>query len=153
MAVLERNMRFFLEALHKEYALYQHMFELSQKERTLIEEGKIEELRVSLGKKNVLLDDVVRIEETITDLKHMWQQKNKEVLPELREEINTVLERFRALMEALMNYQKENEQIMYEYNVKKPADELSMVRKGKNLSKAYSVYNSAGRSQYMDKKR
>ena len=87
------NMETFLIKLKEEYCVYEHMLALCMQERQCIAQGDWHELRKSLGKRNVLLADVVRIEEEITELqlKEEWGTYREEASAPLKDEILSLL--------------------------------------------------------------
>ena len=148
---IEILMREFLTKLKKEYSIYEKMVFVCKEERGFIERGEVEELQLSLSNKHVLLDEIVHIEEDIKLLKEKWSKHKETIREPLKSEIELFIKTFKELMEMLMKYQEENEVIMCRQNELKTT-ELSVVRKRKRLTRAYSVYgNNSPRSRYMNK--
>jgi len=148
---INHTMHDFYVLLKRQYEIYEIICTLCQEDRQFIERDEIDLLRQSIGKKHVLLNDIMCLEKDIATLKEEWNRYKEKVCDPLKTNILSLLNDFKALMEKIVTYQKENEKILFERN-SKHVEELNMVRKGKNLSKAYSVYgNSIPHSRFMDK--
>jgi len=153
MHVKENRMAQFLVYLREEYYLYERMFQLCQKEHHYIEEAEHEKLQRSLAEKKKLLDEVVRIEDEVAALKEEWLDNKEGISEHLKSEITAFITDFKELMETLLTFQKKNEKIMYERNIRN-VERLNMIRKGKHLGRAYSAYGKdVPHSRYMDKRK
>ncbi len=147
----ECKLQDFYALLKREYETYMKIFYLCEEDRKLIECGEIQQLRKSIGEKQSLLNEILNIEKEIYVLKEEWN-KIKDDLPESSKgDIVLLINNFKDLMEKIVSSQKENEKLLSERN-SHHINELSTIRRGKNLSKAYSVYgNSIPHSRFMDK--
>ncbi|MBU1864649.1 MAG: flagellar protein FlgN [Candidatus Omnitrophica bacterium] len=148
---VEQKMRELLVNLQEEYAMYECMIELCKQEHQFIEKGDWASLRTSLGKKNKLLDSIMTIEGEIGLLKEEWNRQ-KDIRPsQLKDKIVAQLKNFKQLMEQLVALQTDNETTLQQRNLKE-AEMLGVIRKGKNLNRAYSAYgNTVTPARYMDK--
>ena len=151
MVSIERNMHDLYALLKRQYDIYEAIHALCEEDHQFIEHGEIESLRKSIGKKHVLLNEIVHIEKDITVLKEEWNRYKEQLGDPLKKDIMVLLGNFKDLMDKIMVRQKENEKVFSDRNTRH-LEELHLVRKGKNLSKAYSVYgDSIPHSRFMDK--
>jgi len=149
----QASMELFYELLYKQFALYEHMSVLYVHEKEYIQSGDVVRLQESLEKKDMYLNDVVVIEKELAPLKEEWSRCKTLVSPNMQLKIQSLIDKFKILVKKLVACQKENEETLIEMN-KKKAEELALVRKGKQVGKAYSVYGETiPRSKYMDKSR
>ncbi len=153
VASLEDQMVVFFDLLHSQFKLYEEMMRLYTEEKVYIEKNEMDNLHDSLRKKDEFLEQVVVLEKDLAPLKELWGKSKELVSHTLQLQIQSLIDKFKALVEKLMAAQQDNEETLVESN-KRRAEELALLRKGKQVGRAYSVYgNTPPRSRYMDKKR
>lgn len=151
VASLNKHMKILCAKLQEEYNVYEQMAAVYAKERAMILAGDMIGVKRTLIEKNALLDSVARLNDDMIAFKAEWARSKDFVEPELRMTIVEIVDNFKKLMEQIVALQKENETLLFEQNVKRETS-LCMVRTGKSLSKAYSVYSEAvPQTRFMDK--
>jgi len=147
----EHDMQTLLAGIRKEGELYACMIPLCHAEQEFIRHGQWDKLRDSLGRKNSVLDEIMQLETMLRPLKEEWHVCRDEVPRAIRCAINDALEDLKRVMKTLVDAQESNEAVLQEMNQAKES-QLELVRKGKNVSKAYAAYGShSPRARFMDK--
>lgn len=133
---LTASMKEFLATLKQEYELYQNVFALAEKERAAITALKMDDISALLTQKQVLLEKAAYIDERVKSLRAVWKEAKHLIDHAVSQEIEDFLKEFSDLMQKLVSYENENEQLFVAQNEQKEK-ELTSIRMAKRANKAY----------------
>jgi len=119
-----------------EAEIYQTLLNLAREQGAILEAGDdIDRCAALFSRKDELLRSITRLEAEIEPLKRQWWRENAGL--EARERLNGILDCILATIEAIMDQEQRNEQLLLNRHAEVEAD-LAHVQRGSAMHHTYA---------------
>ncbi len=131
-----------ISLMEKEKMLYDKLISCSFEEREYIKNDEADKLRLSILKKDKILDEILQVEIENTELKIVFASASHLFTDKEKVKISKLIDDLKDLTLSLEKLHTENSSILEEKNTKNQ-EKLQHVKQGRSLHKAYSVYGNS----------
>jgi hypothetical protein len=147
--VKTKDLQDLLEYFGREQACYTSLLDLSRQQRSLIEDGQIDQLLSVLGHKQQILGQVSEIELRLRPYKENWDTVRRSLSSDDRGMVDAALSTVEELLGELIGIEKDSEQLLVS-QMNNVRSELQEVTTAREVSSAYSQFPAGQPRRMLD---
>lgn len=147
-----QDLRQFIQDLRFQRDKYSEMVAVTEEQQRLMgRTSDLDPLMQLIEKKRTLLDDIERVEQTMSPVKSRWATLRGEIEASLRTEVESVVDQIAHILEDLVRLEEQCHQTIQRERGQ-TLDELKQLWQRKQVRKKYGGGPSASGSQFLDQK-